>query len=916
MSISSESFALQQAEKGDFTACCKVIQDPSGSIVQKKAFSEKFLTLLCRKLESSLLDDIKQGKVRIEKGSSHVFLKKYPEIEKMLSLITNYLSQEASQKSVQHVVNRAKIESELFRLEKNIASRDAFIEQTIITALNQRNTPPSKEECRCIQQNQLRTILHTDLSSLSLEGIEQLLRVLHKKSYLIAYKVPEDEQESWLKVLDVFASKCTELVSKRTELYEKELRFPFSSLIQEKGVSLHLRASFAIMQEIINNIDYLQGISEKLVETITKHKKGDTVDRAINEFAMELGLRITEFLSTDRFIIQHDHQFLRKWGTYLVAEMKQGFPDESEITRGGSCWAISLRWVAKELAKDPKKNDQDFIKNELQIGSIHPQDRLHQVLYLRDASFIEFAEWHEPHGIQVVFDHLGLEHKKDFQIQKDAQGSFKEGLSLFINSDEFQKNYGGVAQIGPQSHAICIHVYEDPENASKNIFRINDPNWGTFQLQNKQQFIECLLDLFGDTILVSAHCYKTTMPKKSLQKSTIAVFHEPPHAKLKRQSYEAGQQGNEEALKQLTTHKEPELRDLIIKHYLYGVSVALGIGHLQKEPSFLHLFNQILSLNDEQALRQTLGILFEGSLADRFLSRDADVVQAAHTTVSSLSKETEEKQNKILKYIITHFVRRSPGQAVLFINQMEPQDRRKEFFDIMAKEGLTSISSLPLTTPSIKKDELFLRLATALLETSLKNSFQAFMEIQDKRLIATTFLKLQDKIVKQDISTEEALMLLCMVPYLELVSRNQFIQSLSPLIFESITDEVVNDFSTKYPFIKSIDLHLCPNVTGKSLMNLEWNCDLEHLAISGSHITDKDIENMLVRIHPKLKSLDLSGQRCEITSEAIRKVINECKQLSYINLTGCIKISQEEFSSLVEGRNDLMIIDKDGEMVF
>jgi len=101
--------------------------------------------------------------------------------------------------------------------------------------------------------------------------------------------------------------------------------------------------------------------------------------------------------------------------------------------------------------------------------------------------------------------------------------------------------------------------------------------------------------------------------------------------------------------------------------------------------------------------------------------------------------------------------------------------------------------------------------------------------------------------------------------------------------------------------IESLVLSGCKSLCFQAVATMAKECRvINHLSLAGcgACVTDEMIDSITFSLH-KLKILDLSD--CVNLSERIIKFLPRCPELSYLNLSGCKKISNQGILSFGEG---------------
>jgi hypothetical protein len=181
--------------------------------------------------------------------------------------------------------------------------------------------------------------------------------------------------------------------------------------------------------------------------------------------------------SPEKNLIAQKIAFYNQWGSYLKAEMIQGFENESEALGEGVCWAVChrIRFIGQT---------QPDITTEQLATHIHitANDRYHQGTY--DMKF--FLRARKGSTLPAFIQKEGFEEKNVFSVQYDADepilaNCFNKYQDKLVISEGWLKV--GIAmedQIRLQGHAILVRW-----DTVHNHFWVIDPNVGFLAFEDK-----------------------------------------------------------------------------------------------------------------------------------------------------------------------------------------------------------------------------------------------------------------------------------------------------------------------------------------------------------------------------------------------------------------------------------------------
>lgn len=246
------------------------------------------------------------------------------------------------------------------------------------------------------------------------------------------------------------------------------------------------------------------GMQQVLDENITALTKKETSFFEWKADVAKLASRVQEYVGIFQEALQPRYDFYNKWGPYLQAEMIQGFKDPGETLGGGICWALSLRWCIAELEKSATVDAQDMV-TEMKIGTSDARDRFNQA-FLKVIQSGEAINSPELENLKKRHN-IAKTHRFDWgeNIQNSELGPL---LKTHLTDNTFIANQG-VGQLcfwwQNVAHAISICCQPDNNDPQKSVFRISDPNIGTFHIPvppshyqhtpTLNRYIECLTEL-------------------------------------------------------------------------------------------------------------------------------------------------------------------------------------------------------------------------------------------------------------------------------------------------------------------------------------------------------------------------------------------------------------------------------------
>lgn len=229
---------------------------------------------------------------------------------------------------------------------------------------------------------------------------------------------------------------------------------------------------------------------ESLKEFITKNKKHLKSDDLRAKCVQALDVTGQSFLA-------HKIAFYNKWGSYIQAEMIQGFENASEALGEGVCWAICqrLRFLAQMLPDITPEELAEEIK-------ITAKDRFQQGAY---AIKFHFRDAKQHSKIPDFIKKEGFDEKRVFYLQYDAnEPIFTQCFNKYQNKLVDSKGWIEIGLAMEEEGVTVGHAILVRFDTVKNRYWIIDPNAGFLCFEGmhtpedaKKECINCLKDLFA-----------------------------------------------------------------------------------------------------------------------------------------------------------------------------------------------------------------------------------------------------------------------------------------------------------------------------------------------------------------------------------------------------------------------------------
>ncbi len=187
--------------------------------------------------------------------------------------------------------------------------------------------------------------------------------------------------------------------------------------------------------------------------------------------------------------------FHKKWHSYAVQEMAQGFYDQGETFGRGICYAIALRWTIEEI-KGFESLSKEELFNKLAVGKTFAKDRYTQIFYqkVRDKA--------------KLFKMVGIKKATSEYLNDDIlpeKEAVQKALKTVGKRLSANKQYKGAAELGfwwyeesdkqTVGHAISVVCHENKHKPELSCFRFHDPNFGSYSFSSAQELFDCLSDL-------------------------------------------------------------------------------------------------------------------------------------------------------------------------------------------------------------------------------------------------------------------------------------------------------------------------------------------------------------------------------------------------------------------------------------
>lgn len=235
-------------------------------------------------------------------------------------------------------------------------------------------------------------------------------------------------------------------------------------------------------------------------ELVTKEGLKDLIERNKDHLKLDdFRIHCLELLkSPEQNDLAKEIAFFQKWGSYIKAEMIQGFEDDSEALGDGVCWAVCQR-IRFKGQKNPDITPEEIAK---EIGVV-PEDRYHQGAYAMKFHFINASQ--DPSNIPPSIKNKGFDENQVFNMQYDPDelsltSYFEKNKNKLANSAGWIRISLGIEDFGEtQGHSILVRY-----DAVRNRYWIVDPNVGFLCFEGKstpenekKECLNCLKDLLA-----------------------------------------------------------------------------------------------------------------------------------------------------------------------------------------------------------------------------------------------------------------------------------------------------------------------------------------------------------------------------------------------------------------------------------
>jgi hypothetical protein len=424
-------------------------------------------------LEKELAKAFKEGRVPIKEGGEYDFAAVCPRCNSFLDELSTLVPIQ-EKREILHL--RAAIHKEINRLEKKLADKPDFAIQKKLESYcrHHKKEYPATEEIFNAQKKALEELLKNkgklDMQQAKQNALFNLVGMTSKK-----------DQEK------VFAAQ------KIWQTLQNQAKTQIDSLIVEvENAGLHPLARNKLIADIRESSD------EIVLDCLDKPTSlNDTFAMLKEGISLQIG-------------------FYQKWKKALKSEMIQGFGDSGEALGRGVCFALSMRWAIAELKKSSLHDFQD-VMHEIEMGKILPQDRHMQAWYRTGLG-------DHPVEILNIVKRLGGKNYSEKVLGKNLKGveDIKACLMKFCTGNDFLTN-NGVGELSfswkGHGHAIAICFQHNQEDPANSVYRISDPNFGSFTFSPmpptydrgpvEKQFFACLTGLITtmyDTEIDALRC--------------------------------------------------------------------------------------------------------------------------------------------------------------------------------------------------------------------------------------------------------------------------------------------------------------------------------------------------------------------------------------------------------------------------
>jgi hypothetical protein len=451
--------------------------------------------------------DLLLGKVKVQAQQDLILDEQFIEKKFNIASILKPLSPDEQKKrreDLQKVINQAYVNREfkqkirLTKGEKDERKLLAYLKFDIGDQSDYQN----KDKVYEILQEIVKVQLQKDLYVGSLSFIKQALNQCALKARLKAAGLQTDLQE-----------KKFQMLKRLFETYKEELIEMHRSIILALPRDFPLDKTSLAVRSLNEHFESDKSVlTYEALARIFKHKNITTRfhDPLISVLDFEQFIVINKKqLKPDEFrnkclvdlndptnsLLAQEIAFYHQWGSYLKAEMIQGFENPSEALGEGVCWAVCQR-IRFKGQSNPDLTAQQLVE-EIKVID---KDRHQQAAYHIRGLF----KTEDKQKIPEYITKGGMKQSTIFRVSYDANEPI---LNKCFNQNKKLEDSSGWVKLGlaienngnTDGHAILVRF-----DTIKNRYWIIDPNIGFLSFEEKcspedaqKKCLQCLKDLFA-----------------------------------------------------------------------------------------------------------------------------------------------------------------------------------------------------------------------------------------------------------------------------------------------------------------------------------------------------------------------------------------------------------------------------------